>query len=79
MNQMARGYYDHLFVAPADTNRWAPWTEVLLMNMVLSPLAVMILCGAPLLSAVLGSLAGGALMEMAVRRRLQPRLPTRRG
>ena len=76
---MARGYYDHLFVAPADTNRWAPWTEVLLMNMILAPLALVLLCGAPLFWAVLGSLAGGAVVEVAVRRRLQPRPPTRRG
>jgi hypothetical protein len=76
---MTRGCYEHLFVAPADTNRWAPWTEVLLMNMLLAPLAAMILYGAGLLSAVLGSLAGGALVEVAVRRRLQPRPPTRRG
>ena len=73
------GYYDHVFVAPAGTNRRAPWTEVLLMDMLLAPLAVVLLCGASLASAILGSLAGGALLEVAVRPRLQPRLPTRRG
>jgi hypothetical protein len=41
----------------------------LLMNMLLAPLAV----------AILESLAGGALLEVAVRPRLQPRPPTRRG
>jgi hypothetical protein len=49
------------------------------MNMVLAPLAVVILCGAPLFSAVLGSLASGAVLEVVVRRRVQPRPPTRRG
>ena len=49
------------------------------MNMLLAPVAVVILCGAPLMSALLGSLAGGAVVELAVRRCVQPRPLTRRG
>ena len=51
----------------------------LLMNILLAPLAVVLLCGASLAPAILGSLAAGALPQVAVRPRLQPRPPTRRG
>jgi hypothetical protein len=60
-----------LFVAPAGTKRLAPWTEVLLMNMILSTLVMVLVCGAPLLSALAGSVGAGAilLVPLAIERR----------